>query len=87
MSSRLAWSTEQVPGQTELHRKTVSGNKQKEILILFCGAGEMTQRLRALTMLPEVLSSIPSNHTMPHNHRIRYPPLVCLKTVAMYSYM
>jgi hypothetical protein len=26
------------------------------------GAGEMAQRLRALTALPGVLSSIPSNH-------------------------
>jgi hypothetical protein len=30
--------------------------------------GEMAQRLRALTTLPEVLSSIPSNHMMAHNH-------------------
>ena len=28
----------------------------------------MTQRLRALTALPEVLSSIPSNHMVAHNH-------------------
>jgi hypothetical protein len=28
------------------------------------GAGEMAQQLRALTALPEVLSSIPSNHMM-----------------------
>jgi hypothetical protein len=33
-----------------------------------CGAGEMTQWLRALTVLPEVLSSIPSNHMVAHNH-------------------
>jgi hypothetical protein len=33
-----------------------------------CGAGEMAQRLRALTALPEVLSSIPSNHMVAHNH-------------------
>jgi hypothetical protein len=32
------------------------------------GAGEMAQRLGALTALPEVLSSIPSNHMMAHNH-------------------
>jgi hypothetical protein len=32
------------------------------------GAGEMAQWLRALTALPEVLSSIPSNHMMDHNH-------------------
>jgi hypothetical protein len=31
-------------------------------------AGEMAQRLRALTVLPEVLSSIPSNHVVAHNH-------------------
>uniref|UniRef100_A0A0E9VAH5 Uncharacterized protein n=1 Tax=Anguilla anguilla TaxID=7936 RepID=A0A0E9VAH5_ANGAN len=28
----------------------------------------MAQRLRALTALPEVLSSIPSNRMMAHNH-------------------
>jgi hypothetical protein len=32
------------------------------------GAGEMAQRLRALTALQEVLSSIPNNHMMAHNH-------------------
>jgi hypothetical protein len=32
------------------------------------GAGEMAQRLRALTALPEVLSSIPDNHMVAHNH-------------------
>ena len=31
-------------------------------------AGEMAQRLRALTALPEVLSSNPSNHMVAHNH-------------------
>jgi len=31
-------------------------------------AGEMAQRLRALTVVPEVLSSIPSNHMAAHNH-------------------
>jgi hypothetical protein len=31
-------------------------------------AGEMARRLRALTPLPEVLSSIPSNHMVTHNH-------------------
>jgi hypothetical protein len=28
----------------------------------------MTQRLRVLTALPEVLSSIPRNHMVAHNH-------------------
>jgi hypothetical protein len=32
------------------------------------GAGEMAQRLRALTALPEVLSSIPSNYIVAHDH-------------------
>jgi hypothetical protein len=32
------------------------------------GSGEMAQWLRALTALPEVLSSIPSNHMVAHNH-------------------
>ena len=42
---------------------------------LFCklqelrlGAGEMAQRLRALTALLNVLSSNPSNHMVAHNH-------------------
>ena len=32
-----------------------------------CRAGEMAQWLRALTALPEVPSSIPSNHMVAHN--------------------
>jgi hypothetical protein len=32
------------------------------------GAGEMSQRLRALTALLKVLSSIPSNHMVAYNH-------------------
>jgi hypothetical protein len=32
------------------------------------GAGEVAQRLRAPTVLPEVLSSISSNHMVAHNH-------------------
>ena len=32
------------------------------------GAGEMAQWLRALAALPEVVSSIPSNHIVAHNH-------------------
>jgi hypothetical protein len=31
-------------------------------------AGEMAQWIRALTALPKVLSSNPSNHVMAHNH-------------------
>jgi hypothetical protein len=32
------------------------------------GAREMAQRLRAMTILLEVVSSIPSNQMVPHNH-------------------
>ena len=32
------------------------------------GAGEMAQQLRAEAALPEVMSSIPSNHMVAHNH-------------------
>jgi hypothetical protein len=32
------------------------------------GAGEMAQRVRALTALPKVMSSNPSNHMVAHNH-------------------
>jgi hypothetical protein len=38
------------------------------IKTFYSGAGEMAQWLRALTALPEVLSSIPSNHMVAHNH-------------------
>jgi hypothetical protein len=32
------------------------------------GSGDMAQQLRALAALPEVLSSIPSNHMVAHSH-------------------
>jgi len=47
LSLRPAWSTEQVPGQSELHRETPF-LKEKQ------GAGEIAQLLRALTALPQV---------------------------------
>ena len=37
--------------------------KQKQM-----GAGEMAQRVRALTALLKVLSSNPTNHMVAHNH-------------------
>jgi hypothetical protein len=33
------------------------------------GTGEMAQWVRALTALPEVLSSIPGNHMVAYNHQ------------------
>jgi hypothetical protein len=36
--------------------------------------GKMAQRLRTLTALPKVLSSIPSNHIVAHNH-LQWDPI------------
>jgi hypothetical protein len=41
---------------------------EKLVTKIKISGGEMAQRLRALTVLPEVLSSNPSNHIVPHNH-------------------
>ena len=49
----------------------------------------MAQWLRALTALPEVLSSIPSNHMVAHNHLMpssgvsedSYSVLTCIKKI------
>ena len=48
----------------------------------------MAQWLRALTALPEVLSSIPSNYMWLRTicNGIRCPLLMCLKTATAYSY-
>jgi hypothetical protein len=52
-------------------------------------AGEMAQSVRALTTLPKVLSSNPSNHMVAHNHlnEIRCYLLVCLKTATVYLHI
>jgi stage V sporulation protein SpoVS len=42
--------------------------KDKPIEIQTIGAGEMAQRVRALTAPPKVPSSNPSNHMVAHNH-------------------
>jgi hypothetical protein len=42
--------------------------KPNKIKITKNWAEEMAQWLRALTALPEILSSIPSNHMVAHNH-------------------
>ena len=39
-----------------------------EFIKIRSGAGEMAQQVRALTALPKVLSSNPSNHMVAHNH-------------------
>jgi hypothetical protein len=47
-------------------------------------AGEMAQWLRALTALPEVLRSIPSNHMVAHNH-LKWDPMPSFG-MSKYSY-
>jgi hypothetical protein len=49
-------------------RPIISKVRGRRIISSRLGAGEMAQRLRALTALPEVLSSVPSNHMVAHNH-------------------
>jgi hypothetical protein len=39
-----------------------------KIYLFIWEAGEMAQWLRAPTALPEVLSSVPRNHMVAHNH-------------------
>jgi hypothetical protein len=46
-------------------RNTSKGN---EVSVLKRWAAEMAQQLRVLTALPEVLSSVPSNYVVAHNH-------------------
>jgi hypothetical protein len=43
-------------------------NSYLDLLNIFERDGEMNQQLRALTALPKVLSSIPSNYMVAHNH-------------------
>jgi hypothetical protein len=61
LSSRLAWFRVSSRTARATQRNPVP-KKQNQ------GAGEMAQRLRAPTALPEVLSSIPSNCMVAHNH-------------------
>ena len=55
---------EEEEGRGGKRKKRVKQRKKKIIR----GTGEMAQWLGALTALPEVLSSIPSNHMVAHNH-------------------
>jgi hypothetical protein len=52
----------------ELHWQHMPSMSLPQKLLKDFGAGEMAQRLRALTALPKVLSSNPSNHMGAHNH-------------------
>jgi hypothetical protein len=68
VSSRTAWATQRNPvlkNQKKTKKKKKDLNKTNKQTKK---AGEMAQWLRALTGLPEVLSSNPSNHMVAHNH-------------------
>jgi hypothetical protein len=67
-------SIERVSGQPELHTENNNNNNNK------LWSGEMSQRLRALAALPEVLSSIPSNHMVAPYNEIWCPLLACRHT-------
>jgi hypothetical protein len=56
----------QIPGEAMSTENLQSYFQQN--LRWWRGAGEMAQWLRALTALPEVLSSISSTHMVAHNH-------------------
>ena len=56
---------------SKLNEKKERERKEKR------GAGEMAQRLRALAVLSEVLSSIPSNYMVAH--LLWCPLLVCIE--------
>jgi hypothetical protein len=52
--------------------ENLAGKRRKTTYLmstnLIYRAGEMAQRLKALSAVPEVLSSNPSNHMVAHNH-------------------
>jgi hypothetical protein len=45
------------------------GPLELELKIFVGGAGEMVQWVKAVTALPKVSSSNPSNYMVAHNHR------------------
>ena len=65
------WVTEEVKIKSTLARKKMSRRVSLSEMGLEkenTGVGEMAQGLRAVTALPKVLSSNPSNHMFVYNH-------------------
>jgi hypothetical protein len=54
---------------TNIHTAKVPIHIKYFFKVLVEEAGEMAQWLRAMTALPEVLSSNPSNHMVAHDHQ------------------
>ena len=63
----ISWNTHR-DRQTDKQTDKQIDRHTKSSKNLIVGTGEMAQWLRALTALPEVLSSILSNHMVAHNH-------------------
>jgi len=61
-----------IPVGSEVYSITSSLSSLLSFVCLYnnklLGTGDIAQRLRAMTALPEVLSSIPSNHMVVHSH-------------------
>jgi hypothetical protein len=55
-------------GRGRKKKRQSLGESTQIIIITLTGAGEIAQQLRALTILPEVPSSNPSNHMVAQNH-------------------
>jgi ribosomal protein S19 len=66
VSSRTARAIQRNPVSKNKNKNKT--NKQTNKKNTESGAGEIAQWLRALTVLPKVLSSNPSNHMVAHNH-------------------
>jgi hypothetical protein len=66
-SSKTVRATQRNP-VTKKNEKSKNKQTRKKEKKRKEGAGEMAQWLRALTAFPEVLSSIPSNHIVAHDH-------------------
>jgi hypothetical protein len=60
VNSSSVWGSKDRNPKPVSHRISTVKNREK--------AGEMAQRLRALTTLPKAPSSNPSNHMVAHNH-------------------
>jgi hypothetical protein len=53
--------------------RQIQTDRQKEVKSELNGVGEMAQQLRALTVLPENLGSIPSTHmAVPHHLQLQF---------------
>jgi hypothetical protein len=71
MASRPAKATQQDPSKDTETKDTTEAHTiyfSRLLIGNLMGAGEMAQWLSALAALPEILSSIPRNHMVTHNH-------------------